>query len=577
MVSAFARGGALASEFIPEPDIIYFGAVPAGESVQIQRGGNVVFGADVLDRSEAAEAGYVVRVKLVSPLETPTPLPPDGKAYIGSRATVFVQGVAQGQVLLDERGAIYRLNFPSPARTPSPNAVLTPEKLVPQVPTPPSCGAVTCTATVTPSVTSTPTQTRTPTHTATATHTSTAAIISGSVTLEGRPAKPDPRWSVPLRVSLTRTSEQNPALQLTPATDNNGTFRVEGVPPDSYVILVKNPKTLQVKTTRTLSSGVNTIDFGTLKAGDANDDNVVSLIDFSILRTTFGLTLGQPGFDGRADFNDNQTVNLLDFSLMRPNFSQLGSTRSARRDQHEGTKDTKEDAEQEFVAEENAATPTATARATQTALVQVAVMAPRGPISRDQVFDVQIEVGSSFQPIDGAAAYLDYDPQLLQVVGLTAGTTLPQVLQSQFATPGQVSFAAGTFANFPTGRFVLATVQFRALSDIVDSRLTLSTSASRQTDVSFAGNSVLVCVNNAAIGSAADPSIAQSPVVVVGSGQTGAQEATPTPSATATPESVEIAVENEPKTSGNGCQVASTSGASWLLLLIPFLRRRRWR
>lgn len=58
--------------------------------------------------------------------------------------------------------------------------------------------------------------------------------------------------------------------------------------------------------------------------GDANDDNCVNAPDFSILRTAFGKSQGQPGYDPRADFNQDGAVNAPDFSLLRTNFGRCG-------------------------------------------------------------------------------------------------------------------------------------------------------------------------------------------------------------------------------------------------------------
>jgi len=141
---------------IPEPDITYYGSAPAGSQVSIQHE------AGLLDTGGAGAAEpYVLTVRLVQPVVTPRPeLPPAGSAYVGDQATVLVDGVAQGRVNLEERGAIYRLDFPNPAKTPSPNAILTAVRVIPSVP-PFSCGATTCTPTPSVPATVTPTPTRT--------------------------------------------------------------------------------------------------------------------------------------------------------------------------------------------------------------------------------------------------------------------------------------------------------------------------------------------------------------------------------------------------------------------------------
>jgi len=140
---------------IPEPDIIYFGSVPAGSQIAIDHA------AGQLDSATAgAGSPYVLNVKLVQPVVAPKPaLPPAGSAYVGDSATVSVNGVAQGRVNLAERGAIFRLDIPNPAKTPSPNAILSPVLVEPTIP-PLLCGDALCTPTM-PRV-GTPTPTRSP-------------------------------------------------------------------------------------------------------------------------------------------------------------------------------------------------------------------------------------------------------------------------------------------------------------------------------------------------------------------------------------------------------------------------------
>ena len=58
--------------------------------------------------------------------------------------------------------------------------------------------------------------------------------------------------------------------------------------------------------------------------GDVNNDDVVDLLDFSVLRTTFGRCAGDTGYDGRADLNGDGCIDLLDFSLLRTSFGQFG-------------------------------------------------------------------------------------------------------------------------------------------------------------------------------------------------------------------------------------------------------------
>jgi hypothetical protein len=138
---------AQAQDFLPEPDITYVGNVPAGSQVAITHP------AGMLDSVSAGSGSYVLVVRLVQPVADPAPAnPPAGSAVVGDLATVLVDGIAQGRVTLQERGAIYRLDIPNPVTVPAPDTLLNPVRVVPSIPT----------AAPTPTG-PTPTRTRTPT------------------------------------------------------------------------------------------------------------------------------------------------------------------------------------------------------------------------------------------------------------------------------------------------------------------------------------------------------------------------------------------------------------------------------
>jgi hypothetical protein len=63
---------------------------------------------------------------------------------------------------------------------------------------------------------------------------------------------------------------------------------------------------------------------GLLREGDANNDNCASILDFTILKNSFGKTVGDPGYDPRADFNGDNVVNTSDFNLVKGSFGQCG-------------------------------------------------------------------------------------------------------------------------------------------------------------------------------------------------------------------------------------------------------------
>ena len=143
----------------------------------------------------------------------------------------------------------------------------------------------------------------------------TTATIQGSVTLQrpGKPA-PDPSWSVPLTVTVCGTPY--PVI-----TDQSGNFTVPGLASGTCDIVVKNAHTLSnIRSNHTLVNGVNTINMGELKEGDANNDDTVNSSDFLLLRGSYFESAGQPGFVDGADFNEDDIVNSSDFLLLRSNY-----------------------------------------------------------------------------------------------------------------------------------------------------------------------------------------------------------------------------------------------------------------
>ena len=181
---------------------------------------------------------------------------------------------------------------------------------------------VTSTPEPTPSRTATPTNpTNTPTRTPT-----TSAVLVGHVTWQGRPAQPHTLQSLPITLTLKSANGETNYASLT--TDASGFFTVPvgSLALGPYSWRVKGPKYLANSGSVNISGLPATqAEMGLLRAGDANSDNVVSSIDFNILRASFGLSSGQGGYDDRADFTGDQVVNATDFNLVRGNFGSGGA------------------------------------------------------------------------------------------------------------------------------------------------------------------------------------------------------------------------------------------------------------
>jgi glucose/arabinose dehydrogenase len=146
--------------------------------------------------------------------------------------------------------------------------------------------------------------------------------LVGTVALAGR-SSGTPAMSVQLEVTITPSG--GTATTTTVTTDQSGGFTLINLLPGSYSIRVKAPGYLSSSQPVTITSGSASVNFGTLRAGDVNGDNIVSLADFSLLATSFNRTNGQSGFNPAADLNGDGSVTLADFSLLAISFNQSGA------------------------------------------------------------------------------------------------------------------------------------------------------------------------------------------------------------------------------------------------------------
>jgi hypothetical protein len=126
---------------------------------------------------------------------------------------------------------------------------------------------------------------------------------------------------------------------------------------------------------------------------------------------------------------------------------------------------------------------------------QVNLIAPEiPPASTCQNFDITIQVEAlNDQPVDTVAAYLNFDPTLLEIIEVKAGSTLNFSLKNQFDNKnGHLDFIAGTLNPVkPTGTFDLMTITLKALQKISRTGLVFNTTGTRQTEVLFETKSVL--------------------------------------------------------------------------------------
>lgn len=278
--------------------------------------------------------------------------------------------------------------------------------------------------------------------------------VTGQVDLEGRSPAPNAAWSIPLTVQFYPAGETTPAYEFTPTTDNTGAFTVQGVEAGTYDIAVKNVHTLQniVRDVEIVAGQANQVDVGTLREGDSNNDNFVTIVDFSILANTFNLCAGDGGYDERPDFNEDDCVGISDFSLLTNHYDEPG--------------DTIGDVQATAAPTALPAAGGATLRAEATGDATAA----------NAYFDVSLQIEADDQAIDAASAILTFDPGAVRVVEIRPSDQLGTTLLSEYDNDGgSLRYEAGTLGQpFPRGVIGLATVRFQRIAAADSAPVTLS-------------------------------------------------------------------------------------------------------
>jgi Dockerin type I domain len=151
-------------------------------------------------------------------------------------------------------------------------------------------------------------------------------VLVGHVLWQGPPAQPSAQQQLPITLTLRIGSTE--IDYGTQNTDPTGHFTVSvgSLVSGTYSWRVKGSKSLANAGSLALTGApVTNIDMGLMLTGDANNDNVVSSVDFNILRLTMNKTLGDPGYDARADFNEDRVISIVDFNLLKGNYNRGGA------------------------------------------------------------------------------------------------------------------------------------------------------------------------------------------------------------------------------------------------------------
>ena len=128
------------------------------------------------------------------------------------------------------------------------------------------------------------------------------------------------------------------------------------------------------------------------------------------------------------------------------------------------------------------------------ARVDLELLSSSPTVEAGNSFDLTIRVHCNGQPVDAAAAYLDFDPACFEVLSVTPGETLDIILENTFDNPGgRIDYGAGSFINHPSDVFTLFTAELKVKPDAFTAatEIRFSRQIPRNTNADYRGYEVL--------------------------------------------------------------------------------------
>ncbi|MDM8562643.1 cohesin domain-containing protein, partial [Candidatus Marithioploca araucensis] len=290
----------------------------------------------------------------------------------------------------------------------------------------------------------------------------TSNYFKYQVDLQRKTPKPDSSWKTTLDISLGTETNATNYPPNTCDSNGQGYIAIKGTLGNNDYICVKNAHTLANKIGPPIvPNGNGIVDFGLLLEGDTDGDNVLSVNDFSLVFASKDKCIGDTGYNANANFNVDNCVDIDDANFLKsPPIGNMGQTSECTWNDDDmlrrGVRD-------------GAGTVTLITTVIPTDLTV------------GESFEYSINVQAGTQLVDAAAAYLNFDPEQLQVNHLTAGDKFDFVLQEEFDnTNGHINFAAGVWDNeVPKGLFTLVTINMTVLQADGEKTLSFNTTVPR--------------------------------------------------------------------------------------------------
>jgi len=134
-------------------------------------------------------------------------------------------------------------------------------------------------------------------------------------------------------------------------------------------------------------------------------------------------------------------------------------------------------------------------------------------VNEGDIFSVTVEIQGNDAEFNSAGAYINFDPSVLQVVGITPGSTLSTTVINTFDNvAGEIDYAAAIFSSTVSGTFDLLTIQFEAVGGPSTGLIFQSGPAPRITSVLDGdSNEFLTGVTNGTVNVTLNPELVISP------------------------------------------------------------------
>ncbi len=288
-------------------------------------------------------------------------------------------------------------------------------------------------------------------------------VTECQVAWSGRPFPPreDSNWEAKLSLFTIDSVEPKEA-----EVDEEGNCVVKDtLVSEDYPICVKGPATLASK----INDG---LDFGTLWQGDINGDDIINPPDVAALAEWIVPEKYKRDFD----FNRDGIIDREgEGSIIRDSLLKLIK-----------------EGDEIKLCERHEEAGSVYYRKGLRRGSHALVMTMNADIRVDSSFNLVIKMpASQEQPAEGAAVYLDFDPQRIKVNGIRASQHFDFVLAHEFDnTQGQVNFAAVAWDNLEvTEPFTVVTINFTLLGEGGEQTIKFSNTKYRKTMIVSHGES----------------------------------------------------------------------------------------